>query len=1444
MAYSYCAAEIEMIIQVARDKKNWREGEKCLGVREVQSKMKTEEPPGLPLVDVVGKGQEEEVVNQSAEETDEVVKQSGEERDGIVNQSGEERDEVVNQSGEERDEIVNQSEEETDEVLKQSAEERDGIVHQSEEERDGIVNQSAEERDKVITEHDNDETEMPEEKTAGEGHYDPKPFVSIKVRCSRAFADDGELYRWGLYGKPEEQRDDDTFEQEQENDVLIDEGKKDKSHQCGTSESAIAEGTVKKANGSDNGCDVKEIRPYHSSFVNFTGEYEGQEEVMKDMGLPLSFARSPRDCEKEDEGTYKVRTKSNKGKKSKRKAKNSRNRQRSQDNQKDTYSNVQNADENETKHNSHIGHGRNSEKDADEGMPSGLEGCKKELGVSGDFDGSEDVSSWEEYWEKFGHGLIWQGWLELHPEFGEDESSSYTQEGCLHTEGGRDPSGMLIKTSGKKEDSELKDNGGLDMNVRCNQEHVADLDVDMLLESCQDKDILTESAHLSEKMEQPCHGCEGTDHNSGGGQLTNIGEADSEVNVVQQSRTFDDVTVPSTKSLEPGTDVIIDSLGDQPGKQHESTAEGDTGNAVHIPLSSVKPILQNGNIENHAGDVVKEKDLSGGKMDDKSQDAALTAPESKWTPGLIEEWDKHSDDTYWYYHHWFHSWQDVLQGEEGPIAVGEEIPQENLIEANGVVKGEEDECVVSSCDQKGKASTLLEEQIQGECKLVDDVEKAVRFEPTDEEASTLLQEQIPDRSTLGDSKLVDDVGTAARVEPKEKGASTLLQEQIPDRSTSGDSKLVDDVGTAVEVEPKEEDASTLLQEQIPDMSTLGDSKLVDDVEKALEVEPVPDQHDDEPGHNLEEEIIKMVFPDEEESDMMKQMGLPSGFGSDVPQGREMKGGGKKRKQNSKQTRTNSSGSSNGTSTAIMANRDLRSTGSYHGDEEEEEPPEDSPYKTKRSHELDAEELGSAYTKVFQKLGLSCDPASHRFLDQKPFQKAKVHYFNKRLKKSHDPDLNLRKKPLHIRFSDEEHEAEDGGDEVAGTTSQEGSRDGGKRGEKQSRVMSFKVGKSNVLGKVRGFLKREEDLNDIGVSCHGFDEDDDDTDSNLDENVEAPTEDKTDDNKLLHEHVEEFPGEEASLEHGDDGCHSNKQADQTMDDEVQSKDICIDEKGDALPIDLPKQAASEQNTMPSASGTIQTVAKLEDIKKEENRVNAEEVVREKGEVKDDDQKSKPKAKQRRQRKYTSKHDIAGGSKHLNKYWAQRYRLFSRFDEGIKLDEEGWYSVTPERIAEHQAERCRCDLIVDAFCGSGGNAIQFAFTCERVVAVDIDPAKIELARHNATVYGVEDRIEFIVGDFFKVADYLKADVVFLSPPWGGPKYLNAEVFDLFSMMDIDTAAMFEKARCISENIGFFAPRNANVEQLASLAGPGGRMEIEQNFLNKKIKTITAYYGELVD
>ncbi|XP_016711169.1 trimethylguanosine synthase [Gossypium hirsutum] len=54
--------------------------------------------------------------------------------------------------------------------------------------------------------------------------------------------------------------------------------------------------------------------------------------------------------------------------------------------------------------------------------------------------------------------------------------------------------------------------------------------------------------------------------------------------------------------------------------------------------------------------------------------------------------------------------------------------------------------------------------------------------------------------------------------------------------------------------------------------------------------------------------------------------------------------------------------------------------------------------------------------------------------------------------------------------------------------------------------------------------------------------------------------------------------------------------------------------------------------------------------------------------------------------------------IENYWFQRYHLFSKYDEGIKMDEEGWFSVTPVEIAMRHAEKCGGDeLVIDCFSG---------------------------------------------------------------------------------------------------------------------------------------------------
>lgn len=201
--------------------------------------------------------------------------------------------------------------------------------------------------------------------------------------------------------------------------------------------------------------------------------------------------------------------------------------------------------------------------------------------------------------------------------------------------------------------------------------------------------------------------------------------------------------------------------------------------------------------------------------------------------------------------------------------------------------------------------------------------------------------------------------------------------------------------------------------------------------------------------------------------------------------------------------------------------------------------------------------------------------------------------------------------------------------------------------------------------------------------------------------------------------------------------------------------------------------------------------------------------------------------------------------LKKYWINRYRLFSKFDDGVKLDFESWFSVTPEKIAKHTAERCKCNVIIDAFCGAGGNSIAFANTCSKVIAIDIDPQKIELARHNAQIYGVEDKIDFIVGDFFCLSEKLVGDVVFLSPPWGGPAYIVDSVFDIKNILAPKGGIeLFKVSKKISNNIAYYLPKNIDSSQLAEMGGPGSKVEVEQNIIGNKLVAITAYYGDLLN
>jgi trimethylguanosine synthase len=201
------------------------------------------------------------------------------------------------------------------------------------------------------------------------------------------------------------------------------------------------------------------------------------------------------------------------------------------------------------------------------------------------------------------------------------------------------------------------------------------------------------------------------------------------------------------------------------------------------------------------------------------------------------------------------------------------------------------------------------------------------------------------------------------------------------------------------------------------------------------------------------------------------------------------------------------------------------------------------------------------------------------------------------------------------------------------------------------------------------------------------------------------------------------------------------------------------------------------------------------------------------------------------------------------------------------------------------------IIDMFCGCGGNAIAFALKKEvkLVVCVDTDVAKLKMAARNAKIYGItKEKMLFIHsgackvlscynggvrsndindinlnsnwGDFssdfkFGELDLLpdSIEMAFISPPWGGMDYVKVgkrnytlqciQIEEESERMNGEV--LLERAACAlgHKATACFFPKNINgiaVGKSSHKAGFEGPVVMEQNILNGKLKTVTAYLG----
>ena len=210
---------------------------------------------------------------------------------------------------------------------------------------------------------------------------------------------------------------------------------------------------------------------------------------------------------------------------------------------------------------------------------------------------------------------------------------------------------------------------------------------------------------------------------------------------------------------------------------------------------------------------------------------------------------------------------------------------------------------------------------------------------------------------------------------------------------------------------------------------------------------------------------------------------------------------------------------------------------------------------------------------------------------------------------------------------------------------------------------------------------------------------------------------------------------------------------------------------------------------------------------------------------------------------------------NSYYVQRYYFFSLYDEGIQMDKESWYSVTPEEISDYISSiipDSSNSCILDGFCGCGGNIISFSKHFRKVIANDLFEEKINMTKNNVKVYNCPDNIQYYTKNYFDLnLDNEKIDYIFLSPPWGGPEYKKDKIYSLKKWMNPDIEKIIEKSLKFSKNLIFYLPRNTDVEELANLLNKYDKDEINSlnntilmdiKYLNSasKIKAILILYG----
>ena len=187
--------------------------------------------------------------------------------------------------------------------------------------------------------------------------------------------------------------------------------------------------------------------------------------------------------------------------------------------------------------------------------------------------------------------------------------------------------------------------------------------------------------------------------------------------------------------------------------------------------------------------------------------------------------------------------------------------------------------------------------------------------------------------------------------------------------------------------------------------------------------------------------------------------------------------------------------------------------------------------------------------------------------------------------------------------------------------------------------------------------------------------------------------------------------------------------------------------------------------------------------------------------------------------------------MDRYWEK----LSPLEKEYSFDEEGLYSLDVQNVFEQTVSSIVSNKIVDLFCGVGGASIMFAQQNKSVIANDINSKRLEMARNNARLVGVSNKIKFLNKDAIELFKHMENSALYLDLPWGGPNYINSKKFSMDDFMP-NGSTLLKQALAQSSEVLMKLPRNFDFHELKAFGDP---TQVIENKYDGKLQYFTVIY-----